>query len=152
MKKFFVAAAMLGMAAMAQAQVLNGTFNSGRDEQTENSSSMDIRFGACEYDSSLTCAWAVRSVAADGSTNEGVMLEPSDNFDPNDGQPFEMAGALLLTGLSPDGEGRWAGGLFYNPATGREFDGVYARLTDSGDIDVGGCILIFCQDTTFTKL
>ena len=100
MKKIILAAiAALSFASFASAEVLTGNFNTGRDEESDNSSSLDVRFHACDDNPDLTCMSVIRSVAADGSTNEGVMSPPTKNFDPNNGADFELAGALILKGL-----------------------------------------------------
>ena len=142
--------------SLGHAQVLTGVFNSGHDDQSDAVTTMDMEFHACDYDPTLTCGTALRSILPNGETNEGVMLSPSENFDPNNGQDFELAGAVILRGLQYNGKRsglmRWKGGLFYNPATGAEFDGVFVNQLENGDLAVGGCVLIFCQEATFTKI
>lgn len=148
--------ATIGAVSLSHAQVLTGVFNSGRDEESDAVTTMDMEFHACDYDPTLTCGTALRSVLPNGETNEGVMLSPSENFDPNNGQDFEMAGAVILRGLQYNGKRsglmRWKGGLFYNPATGDEFDGVFVHELENGNLAVGGCVLIFCQESTFTRI
>ena len=157
MKKFILSAiAAISFVGFANAEVLTGNFNTGRDEESDNSSSLDVRFHACDDNADLTCMSVIRSVAADGSTNEGVMSPPTKNFDPNNGADFELTGALVLKNLRyvglKDGQHRWEGGLFYNAATNKEFNGVFVQTRDDGGLDVGGCVLIFCQTSTFTAL
>jgi uncharacterized protein (DUF2147 family) len=61
-----------------------------------------------------------------------------------------LVGVQVLTGMHPDGPGRWSGRL-YNPKDGNTYDG---NLIEKGPdtIRIEGCWLFFCGGQNLTRM
>ena len=67
----------------------------------------------------------------------------------NKGKPVK--GMVILWGLKPDGNGKWAGGTVLDPAKGKTYKSKL-ELTSGGDkLGMSGCIAFICREQTWVR-
>ena len=61
-----------------------------------------------------------------------------------------IVGLPLITGFTPSGPNKWAGGKIYNPEDGKTYNSKL-ELTKDGKLKVSGCVMVICKTQTWTR-
>ena len=56
----------------------------------------------------------------------------------------------MITGMKPNGAGKWSGGKIYNPEDGKTYNSKM-ELQANGNLKVSGCVSVICKAQTWTK-
>ena len=62
-----------------------------------------------------------------------------------------VLGLQMIWGFHGEGAGRWEGGKIYDPKSGKTYASKM-RIAGDGALKVSGCIAIFCQAQTWTRV
>src|SRR5690606_40277122 len=62
-----------------------------------------------------------------------------------------IVGLQMLAGFEPDGENEWDDGTIYNPEDGKTYSSKM-ELVDANTLEVKGCVLMFCQTQSWTRV
>jgi uncharacterized protein (DUF2147 family) len=62
-----------------------------------------------------------------------------------------LIGALIISDFRREAPGHWAGGKIYDPASGKTYKSKMSLAPD-GTLKVSGCVLMFCQAQTWTRV
>ena len=62
-----------------------------------------------------------------------------------------IIGLQLIRDFNAAGDGRWEGGKIYDPKTGRTY-AAKLRVAADGTLKVDGCVMMFCQTQTWTRV
>jgi uncharacterized protein (DUF2147 family) len=62
-----------------------------------------------------------------------------------------IIGLQMIRDFKPAGPGRWEGGKIYDPHTGKTYASKMRAASD-GTLRVDGCVLMFCQSQTWTRV
>src|SRR5262245_2939302 len=111
------------------------------------SQSARVAIAGCTDNPALLCggiALLARPVGADGRP-----ASDSRNPDTNlRGRP--LLGIDIIRGFRAAGPDRWNGGTIYDPESGRTYT-AQMRLSGPGELEVKGCVLIFCEAQTWRR-
>ena len=66
-------------------------------------------------------------------------------------QTRPILGLELLSGFTDAGGGKWTKGRIYNPEDGQTYRSKL-EVKDQDTLDVSGCVLIFCQAQSWTRV
>lgn len=103
-----------------------------------------VTFGPCAGAPALTCGTI-------SSLKDPVGHPTRDEKNPDKAlRARPLVGLTVVRDMKPDGPGRWSGGRVYDPKTGRGAQG-RLRLQPGGRLLVQGCLLVVCEDETWTR-
>ena len=117
-------ALVLGSAAQA-----GDAFGTWQTETSETGAYLHVRVAPCGYDTALTCGQIVR---VENATRD------------------DLVGRPIITGMTPDGDGRWTGGQIWAPDDDKTYGSKMALQGE--DLVVEGCFAIFCRGQTWTRV
>lgn len=121
----FVAILMLA-AAPALAQDASGTW---KTETSDAGAHLEVRIGACSYDTAKTCGVITKVV---GSDNQSIV------------------GQAIIKDMQPNGTGRWNRGTIWAPDDDKTYR---SNMELSGNLlKVEGCIAVFCRGQNWTRI
>ena len=117
-----LAAALILTPTLASAEILEGVY---RTEANEEGAYLEVTFGACESDASLTCGTITRAMTPDGP-----------------GEDYEHLGRLIVENME-GGPTEWSDGTIWAP----DDDETYrSNMELSGTtLAVEGCFLFICR-------
>jgi uncharacterized protein (DUF2147 family) len=133
---------LLGLAAPVNAQV-----PSPIGEWTTEGDKARVRIAACPEDAEQLCGvitWSYRPPGAEA----GPLLD-INNQDPTL-RSRPIIGLPLLRGFTATGPDSWGGGTIYDPEGGKTYKSKM-QLDGADQLEVSGCILIFCRGQTWTR-
>lgn len=124
----FLAIVIMGLAfgSVAHAQEVFGTWQT---EPSDTGGYLEVRIAPCGYDTALTCGQITKAI--------------------NSTIP-DLEGKAIITGMKPNGEGRWNGGQIWAPDDDKTYRSKMS-LTAAG-LKVEGCVAIFCRGQTWRRL
>jgi uncharacterized protein (DUF2147 family) len=99
-----------------------------------------IAMAPCSTDPALACgaiSWLKEAAKDDHNPDPALRGRP-------------LVGVLVVRAMKNQGPGRWAGGKLYDPESGKSYDGRMKVLTGNR-MQVTGCILMLCQNQTWTR-
>ena len=67
----------------------------------------------------------------------------------NKGKPVK--GMVILWGLKPDGNGKWAGGTVLDPAKGKTYKSKLELKSGGDKLGMSGCIAFICREQTWVR-
>ena len=103
-----------------------------------------IAVGPCSYNPALGCGAVTWLKDPVGHPSRDI-----HNPDPAQ-RGRSLEGLLVIRDMKPEGPGRWAGGMVYEPQTGRTAKGRMRALVGQR-LEVTGCILVICEGETWTR-
>jgi len=62
-----------------------------------------------------------------------------------------IMGHHMISGMEPDGENEWDGGIIYNAEDGKTYSSEMTLVKDD-TLKVAGCVLFFCKSQTWTRV
>jgi uncharacterized protein (DUF2147 family) len=128
MLRILIALAALAAPGLAAAQSAEGQSAQGlwRTATAKSGASLDVRIAPC---GALLCG----TIAAAHDTDR-----------------TDLVGRAILSGMKPDGPGKWSDGAIWAPDDDRTYR---ARMTLDGDaLKVQGCVAVFCRGQTWTRI
>lgn len=128
--KRILLAAVLVIPSLANAEVLNGVFQT---EPGDTGKFVHVQMGPCAGDDSLTCGTIIRAYNPDGS---------ADNENENIGKP-------IVWDMVDDGSGSWAGGKIWAPDRDKTYN---SKMALNGNIlKVKGCVVFICRGQNWQR-
>ena len=67
----------------------------------------------------------------------------------NKGKPVK--GMVILWGLKPDGNGKWAGGTVLDPAKGKTYKSKLELKSGGDKLGMSGCVAFICREQTWVR-
>tara|TARA_B100000963_G_C22577317_1_gene649099 strand:- start:616 stop:1017 length:402 start_codon:yes stop_codon:yes gene_type:complete len=107
-----------------QAEGVTGVY---KTEETETGSFLEIEFGPCDEDPSLSCGIIVKAYESVNNVNK----------------EYEHTGKIMVANMKSEGSGKFSGGTIWDPSENKVYNSKMTSIDK--DISVEGCILIFCR-------
>ena len=123
MRKIVLMMSLIATPALAAGETAEGLW---RTEAVKNGAYLDVRIAPCGQ---ALCG----TVAAAHNTKK-----------------TELVGQTLMTGMVPEGDGRWGSGTIVAPDTQKSYLG--SMWLEDGALKVRGCIAVFCRSQVWTRL
>ena len=100
-----------------------------------------VRIAPCANDAARLCGrivWLAEPLNPEGKpkldrNNPDVVL-----------QTRPILGLAIVSGMRPDGNGKWSGGEIYDPTVGKSYNS-NMKLGAPGELVVEGCVLFLCR-------
>ena len=107
-----------------QAEVVTGIY---KTEATEDGAFLQVEFGPCDKDPSLSCGIILKAYESESKINSN----------------YSHLGKIIVENMKTEGSGKFSGGTIWDPSE----DKIYkSKMTSVGtDLSVEGCILFFCR-------
>jgi uncharacterized protein (DUF2147 family) len=107
-----------------------------------------VRIGPCAGRADELCGDIVWLKAP--KDEEGQLKRDDHNPDPKlKARP--IMGLQLIRDFQPAGSGKWEGGKIYDPRSGKTYKSKM-QLKGGGELEVDGCIAMFCQAQTWRRV
>lgn len=129
MLRTVLSALMLLTPSLASAEVLNGIF---RTEANEEGNYLEVTFGSCDSNTSLTCGVITRAIQVD-----------TPNPD------YEHLGRIIVADMEGDGMS-WSEGTIWAPDDDKTYN---SKMALSGNtLTVEGCVFFICRGQDWERL
>ncbi len=106
-----------------------------------------VRIGPCAANAATLCGqitWLA----------EPLNLEGKPKLDRNNPDPVRQTqpilGLAIVTGMKPDGVGKWSGGEIYDPQAGKSYNS-NMKLGTPGELLVEGCVFFLCRGQSWRE-
>lgn len=127
----FIFLAVVFFSVPAFSEVVNGIYQT---EKNESGAFLEVEFGPCKENSSLSCATILKAYRTENDVNTG----------------YEHLGKTIVGNMKASGDGNFKGGTIWDPSEDKTYNSKMAFL--GNDLSVEGCILFFCKAQLWKKI
>ena len=107
-----------------QADVVTGIY---KTEATETGAFLEVKFGPCEKDPSLSCGIILNAYESEADVNK----------------EYDHLGKIIVENMEAQGSGKFTGGTIWDPSEDKVYNSKMTSI--NRDLSVEGCILFFCR-------
>ena len=110
--------------AAVHAEVVTGIY---KTEPTETGAFLEVEFGPCNKDPTLSCGIILNAYESETNINE----------------EYDHLGKIIVENMKAQGSGKFMGGTIWDPSQDKVYNSKMTSIDK--DLSVEGCILFFCR-------
>ena len=115
----------------AQADIVTGVY---KTEATDTGAFLEVQFGPCDEDPSLSCGIILKAYESEGIVNK----------------KYEHLGKIIVSNMKSEGSGNFTNGTIWDPSQDKIYNSKMTTL--ESNLSVEGCILFFCRAQLWKRI